>query len=311
MQNNFNTLHDANFDLINQIQKIRVNGNLQTMRKQIGSENLKSLLIAFYPKYNITEIQEIIGVPDSTVERWLKQLGVELTRNHITNLVVPANFESSVVLTERSKSTKISAITIDEGLSYLVGFCIGDGSVQKFCIEVFNKDSGMKEHLAQVMKRYGKVGESIRQNGLWKLRLSSVKIADLIKRNKSIRQDTIDYILTNDKLARQFLAGLWDAEGSVLKQGKYFHIYLYNSDKNLIDNISEFLNSVGIENSIIPMKKRNKEYNLNGRIIVPRKTVYRLGIPKKHFKQWGELIGLHLKHSKKAIMVKEILKGDC
>ena len=35
-----------------------------------------------------------------------------------------------------------------------------------------------------------------------------------------------------------------------------------------------------------------------------------LEIPKKHFIQWTKMIGLHLKHSKKSAMVKEILKED-
>ena len=102
------------------------------------------------------------------------------------------------------------------------------------------------------------------------------------------------------------LAGFWDAEGSVLKQRSYFHVYLYNSNKDLLDKISKYLEGNSIKNSIIKVKMRAKTYYYNGRPIVAKKQIYRLGVPKSHIKNWKELIGLHLKHSKKSAVVLEI-----
>lgn len=300
-------LSQRDSDMISRIKSIKQDGNFHTMRKTFGEQKLISLIGRLYPKNDIKTLEKIMNVPDSSLSYWFKQLGIKTTRRHISNSAIPADFDGCFVLNTQNTTTNINAINIDEGLAYLIGFCIGDGSVEKYSIEVFNKDTGMKKYLENVMKPYGKVKQRLRPDGLWKLRLSGVKIANLIKRNKAIREDTLDYILSDDELAGRFLAGLWDAEGSVLRQGKYFHIYLYNSNKRLIDKISEFLGLGGMDTTIIPMKKRENEYYLQGRKVVAKKTVYRLGIPKKHFKQWAEMIGLHLKHSRKSAVVKDIL----
>ncbi len=59
-------------------------------------------------------------------------------------------------------------------------------------------------------------------------------------------------------------------------------------------------------NSIIKIKKRTQPYYLKGKQIIARKQIYRLGVPKNNLKQWSELIGLHLKHSKKTAVVCKI-----
>ncbi|VVC00534.1 LAGLIDADG-like domain protein [uncultured archaeon] len=305
-------LGKQDLDLIGEINEIRQNkGNLQTVRKTIGDKRLISLINKVYPKNDVKMIEKILKVPDSSLGYWFKQLGIETSRRHLSNSTVPANFDGSIIIRPNKDAANISAMNITEGLAYLIGFCIGDGTTEKFSIEVYNKDLGMKDYLKNVMKLYGKVKERIRPDGLWKLRLSSVKISDLIKRNKTIREETLEYILADNDLAARFLAGLWDAEGSVLRQGKYFHVYLYNSDKQLIDKVLEYLKGIGMETSILKMPKRNKPYEYNGRFIVAIKTIYRIGIPKRHFKQWAENIGIHLKHSKKCAMVRDILtEGD-
>ncbi|MFH1587278.1 MAG: LAGLIDADG family homing endonuclease [Candidatus Diapherotrites archaeon] len=293
---------------INKINLIRKESNFQKVRKSIGDKKLIKLINNLYPQNDIKALEKIFNVPDSSLSYWFKQLGVKSRRRHINNLAIPANFSGSSIFMSREGSTNISAIPIDKDLSYLVGFCLGDGAVQKYCVEVFNKDEGMKEYLKGIMEKYGKIKETVRQDGLWKIKLSSVKIADLIKRNKIEREDTIMHILSEDLLAQNFLAGFWDAEGSVLKQKKYFHVYLYNSNKRLLDNISNYLNECGIKNSMLKMKKRSGAYYLNNRIIRAKKTVYRLGIPKKYLRKWVETIGLYLKHSKKSVVVKKILE---
>ncbi|MCX6800984.1 MAG: hypothetical protein NTZ73_02255 [Candidatus Diapherotrites archaeon] len=294
--------------IIKRISEIRKLGNFQTVRKTIGDKKLVSLINRLYPKNNISTLEKIFGVPDSSINYWFKQLEIKPSRKHVNNLVVPANFNGSSVFSVGNKSTNFSAIRIDKDLAYLIGFCIGDGSVQKYAIDVFNKNHGMKEYLNKIMARYGKVKETNRKDGLWKLRLSSVKIADLIKRNSIIRNDTLNHIFSEKILAGNFLAGLWDSEGSVLKQKNYFHVYLYNSNKKLIDEVSNYLERDGIQNSVLAMKKRLNRYVLQGRVVKAKKTVYRIGIKKTSLDKWVNLIGLHLKHDKKYVVVKQILE---
>ncbi|HLC92825.1 MAG TPA: LAGLIDADG family homing endonuclease [archaeon] len=302
------TEHES--ETIKKINDLRVNHDFRAIKKIIGKENIAALLAKLYPKNDITTIEKILNVPDSILGCWFRNLGIPLVRRHVSTEMFPANFDGSTVIAFGNSAKNLSAIKIGEDLAYMIGFCIGDGAVQKFMVEAFNKDKGMKEYLKATMEKYGTVQEVYRDDGLWKLRLSSVKIAALIKKNGTISEDTLDYIFSEEGLAPRFLAGLWDAEGSVLRQGNYIHVYLYNADKRLLDRISEYLNFKGIKNSIIEIKKRVEPYCLGGRPVIARKQIYRLGVPKSHIGKWAELIGLHLKHSKKSTVVLEIEKKE-
>jgi hypothetical protein len=293
---------------VDELRKIKKVGNLQKIRKVIGDNKLKKLIAVVYPKYDVMSLEKILGIPNSTLSYWFAKLGIKTSRRNVNNKSFPANLDGLVVFSKNGKATKYSAIKIDKDVSYLIGFVLGDGSTQKFMVEAFNKDFGMRNKLIETMQKYGPVTEDFRDNGLWRIRLSSVKISDLIKRNKKPRKETIEFILRDDELTKQFIAGLWDAEGSVLKQGNYKHVYLYNSDKYLIDLVGEFLKSKEIKYSILALKNRRKSYFCKGHLVVPKKTIYRLGVPKSHVKKWAEEIGLHLLHSKKGRIVEEILQ---
>lgn len=309
---NYNTfeipaeLSENDLETITKIKEVLVKGNFQTAKKIIGKTKLFELLNNLYPRNDLPKIEKILGIPDSTLARWYKELGIKLVRSHVSTLVVPSHFDGSIVIANGATAKNISAVKVDEDLAYLIGFCIGDGAIQKFMVEAFNKDAGVKQYLKTTMERYGKVQDVLREDGLWKLRLSSVKIAALIKQNGKIVDETINYVLSDKELASRFVAGLWDAEGSVLKQNKYIHVYLYNGNKKLIDIVSNYLTSRGIKNSIIVIKQRVEPYYYKGHPIISKKQMHRIGIPKSHLKQWKELIGLHLKHSKKSAVVLEI-----
>lgn len=307
--NSFNFSENLTMDdqeTIRQISETLGKHDLRAVKKTVGTERLTKLLKKLYPKNDIKTIERIMNIPDSTLGYWFKNLGLPSVRRHVSTSVFPANFDRSTVVAYGNTAKNLSAIKIDGDLSYLIGFCMGDGAIQKYMVEAFNKDIGMKEYLKTTMQRYGSVKEGSRPDGLWKLRLSSVKIAALIKKNGKIVEEALDYILSDNELAPKFVAGMWDAEGSVLKQLNYIHVYLYNSNKELLEKISKYLESEGIKNSMIEVKRRTHAYYLNGRQIISRKKIYRLGVPKSDLKQWRELIGLYLKHSKKIAVVCEI-----
>ena len=165
----------------------------------------------------------------------------------------------------------------------------------------------MREHLFPILKKYGSVIEDERTNVLWRLRLSSVKIANLIKENKSIREDTLDYIFSNDELACPFIAAFWDAEGTVRKQKNSYYLYLYNTNAELLDKIGTYLKKNGITYSTHSRFDKDREYFYQGKKITSTKPMHRFYVPKAAHKRWLEKIGAHIKHSKKSAVIREMI----
>mgnify|MGYP001568437264 FL=1 len=294
------------------IKHLRGGHDYRLILKTFGKPALRDFFMTLYTKYDITTVEKIVEIPDSTLERWFQKLEIPFERSHITSESIPASADSSTIEYINNTPKKVVAVKITPELAYLIGFTLGDGSVQKYMVEVFNKDRKLKDILFKIMQSYGKITQDERENGLWRLRLSSGKIASLIKKNKRIREDTIKYIFADEKLAVMFIAAFWDAEGSVLRQRSYFHVYLYNSNLNLLKLIGSFLHSKKLDYSILKLNNsRNRVYFLNGRQVKSKKTLYRLGIPKRSVLSWARQFGVNLKHSKKQGMVKEILlSGD-
>ncbi|MBI4043280.1 MAG: hypothetical protein HY393_00550 [Candidatus Diapherotrites archaeon] len=296
--------------LLNQIKEIRKKGDFHTIRKKIGDENLRGFICDLYPAHTITELKKILEVPDSTLGYWFKHLNIPPIRHHASIVSLPASFTAQAAISNGKIATIYSATEITPELAYLIGFALGDESVQKYMVEVFNQDRKLREHLHPILKKYGTVTEDERENGLWRLRLSSVKIANLIKTGKKIREDTIDYILSNDDLARQFIAAFWDAEGTARRQDKNYHLYLYNTNEALLERIGAFLASKGIKFSKYSRFDKGRVCFFNGHEIRTTKPLYRLSIPKESRHTWVSEIGIYLKHSKKKATVEEIEEGD-
>jgi len=301
-------IDDRTRSSIEEVTSILERGNFQTVKNEFGEANLKKLLLKLHPKYTMEEIEEITGIPDSTLSRWFSKLGIDPQKRWHNILASKAGSRNSTKL-KRSKGTisKVATVKITPELAYVIGFTLGDGAVQKYMVEVFNKNEGLRLPLYNYLKPYGTITEDRRDYGLWRLRLSSVKIANLIKTNKKPNRETIDYVLKKDKLARKFVAAFWDAEGSVRKEKQYTHVYLYNSDIYLLEKIGEYLNKKNIDYSTLFTFRPNREYYLKGRKIKAKKKIYRISIPKSSLKKWAKEIGIHMIHTKKKKVVEEIL----
>ena len=182
-------------EMLEEIQEARNLGNFQTIKKLVGEERLIEFLNTVYPKFSLPEIEQITGIPDSTLQRWFRELDIPLTRAHISNIAMPGNEDSEVIITKDSKSYKVSTIKITPELSYVIGFILGDGSTEKYDTEAFNRNLSLRQPILEILQKYGVVTEKEREDGLWKLRLSGVVIANLIKNENGIRYDTVNFIL--------------------------------------------------------------------------------------------------------------------
>ncbi len=292
---------------IEQIKVLKKLGTLRHIRKEVGDEKIRKLIMDVYPTYTITELENLLQIPDSTLGFWFKKLQIPFIRHHAKNVSFPGNFDYKATLSEGNTATIYQNVEITPDLAYLIGFTLGDGSVQKYMVEVFNKDKALREFIYPLIKFYGTITEENRPNGLWRLRLSSVKIANLIRNENGNREDTIDYILGDDDLACQFIAAFWDAEGTVRKQYNSVHLYLYNTNKQLLEKIGEYLTQKGIEFSWYTRFDKNRVNFYKGRQIHTRKRIYRIALPKSSMLTWVNMIGIHMKHSKKSALVSEIL----
>ena len=301
-QENFDKIRNEVNDLRNEKRRFK------TIRKNIGEERLKEFFNTIYPKFAITEIEKITGIPDSTLGRRFGELNIPFIRHHIVTKAFPGNEDAEIVITKNNEAFRAVTVKITPKLAYLIGFTLGDGSVQKYMIEVFNKDRKLREILFQHLKPYGTITEEERENGLWRLRLSNGVIANLIKDEKGIREDTLNYIFSNDELARQFIAAFWDAEGTVRKQYNYYHIYLYNSNEYLISKVCGFLNNKKIKFSIHKRPTRDKESFILDHLVKSKKILVRINIHKPSWTKWTNEIGLLMNHTKKKEVINQILK---
>lgn len=293
---------------IEEINAIREHGNFQTLKKQLGEAKLRNILLSLYPKYTAPQIEKMTGIPDSTLTNWFRHLGIPRERWHTEIISQVGNKDSEIIVRQGGKIKRKYTVEMTPDLAYLIGFCLGDGSTQKYTVEIFNKDAELRKHLYSIIRNYGPIGDKgVRTYGLWVLRLNSIRIANLIKIEKEINKKTIDYIFKRKKFARTFIAAFWDAEGRVAWQGKYAHIYLYNTNKYLIDTIGSFLKSQKIDYSIHSRFDSEREYTLKGRIVKTKKTMHRISIPKGSSILWAKEIGVFMKHSKKKQTVNEII----
>jgi len=298
---------------IEEVTNILERGNFQTVKNKFGEANLKKLLRKLYPAHTLPEIEDMTGISDSTLGYRFKRLNMATVRKNARTYSKAGNSDHLRIKQEGNRLTKVDSVEMTPDLAYIIGFALGDGSVQKYQLEVFNKDESLYSHLYKLLSRYGTPGEDKRSDGLWRLRLSSIRIASLVRKNGELNEETVNYIFKKDRLARKFVAAFWDAEGSVRRERNYFNIYLYNSNTYLLDKVGKFLNKKGIEYSTRFTFEPGREYYLNGRRIISKKKIYRISVPKSSMKKWTDEIGVHMIHTKKKKVVEEIsdyLMGD-
>ena len=66
-------------------------GNFSTLSLKVGTEKVRNLLKSLYPRFTLTEIEKITGIPDSTLERWFNVLDIPFNAFHCSIVSIPSN----------------------------------------------------------------------------------------------------------------------------------------------------------------------------------------------------------------------------
>lgn len=167
----------------------------------------------------------------------------------------------------------------DYRIGYLVGMILGDGSLKKYKIKKWQNSWVYKFRLAlkdvEAIKRSKEYLDYFGIDTYMKLFKISTKhdvheyaIFSCTKDTYNTLSDIIyNNFRSNKSISyfRGFLAGIYDAEGSISNQGT---IRICNTDINVIDEIVEGMSHIGIEYVVeTDSGTKNKEYKWNVRVL--------------------------------------------
>ena len=294
----------------------------------LGKERVKRLLENLYEMpMSIAMIASYLNVGYGTVHRYFRILTIP-TRPPRRPLV----FARLTPLKElEGKRRELDAelkevyyLYPDPDLCYVVGFIIGDGSVSAIDVTMWNTEFGLlppiRDMASRIAKRLnvgfseyyydreGREVETVPAAYTWRLIIHTTGLARLISTEKEgLRKDLIYEMLKADRIG-YFLAGLWDADGSVLPP---HHVYLSQSESNkpLLESIKDSLNKLNIPSSIfLTVRAKDTAYSMAlGRIFHTKEDEYRLLILAKGIPKWIELVGHKLLHPEKREKILEMM----
>ena len=205
-------------------------------------------------------------------------------------------------------------------LAVIAATRISDGSVKntnRKCLKLEMKDVEPVEYFAeQLTKITERLGYSIGQN-------NSKQSFEV----KTYRKDLIEYLQNEDNIIRLLklypkdsLKMLFEADGgvcgsiSILRSKKKIRfqasVYLTNTKKWLLDEVSKLLNEMGIKNNVRLYVKAGRTHRIRGCQVVTKKDCYILSITEKgSIIRYSEMIGFISKRKQgKLIDVTDILE---
>jgi len=229
----------------------------------IGESGFNEILRFMYEAYpkglGMTTIvmAEKLDKPLTTIRIWLHQsedrkllkMRPRVKPPYAGKLVKHRRSEREGIELVGSSYVYMTHVYPDRDLCYVIGFCIGDGSVERtwkrtpYRIVICNTNWNLLEPLFQ---RAEKVANKFRTKAVityrdrdgrkaqrekayaWYIQISSSALARIISSDEEgFKQSTIDVLLSPDFI-RDFLAGLWDADG-----------YMYLRDKEMIASLRQ------------------------------------------------------------------------
>lgn len=219
---------------------------------------------------SLKELSEKMGISRSTITRWLRQDGVEITP--------PGEAGKAKSKIYDYKEDFFEEIT-ENNQAYILGFILGDGCVndeskrKRLKIDLAQKDESLLIEIAKELnaEELIKIRKSTNKNWQNKVSLviNSTKMCnDLakwgVRANKTGNEEFVR--LKTNELTWSYIRGIFDADGCVVKYSDTRRKFNIVGGLGLLDNIRTFFNEEGIHTS--------------ERCIYPKKGCYSLDVWK-------------------------------
>lgn len=238
-----------------------------------------------------------LGVPASLVSRSLRDAGIPLRPQKAPFLlpeIVTHQPDNPKTMILKGQPVLRVQIRLDRRIAYLVGWLLGDGSVNgREAIAILSSQERkiVEPHIRPVMERFGSVFV-VRRFGCFLLRCTSSILARLLSDFQGRRSfDNVNRILCTKAYAGYLVAGLWDADGSVYTERSGKRIHLYNSNLDLLDKVAEALEQLYKISSTIYKRKEYAETSSN---IRGRRDRFDLYVRAESNEKWLNFIGRHM-----------------
>lgn len=192
---------------------------------------------------SITEISRLIGKDRRTVSTWFRKMGIPVRSNLPVRIGVLTDKPHSPYYGKigENKVLKIPFVATEE-LLWVLGFALADGSVALSArtLEIGNSEFRLLPILKNVLSKYGstsvmydhvsaqylstrkttvvryKKNVSFDLANYFRIRLYNAAFCRMIKNEfQPVNTRTIEFAFSEEKWAKPFLAGLWDADGWV------------------------------------------------------------------------------------------------
>ncbi len=207
------------------------------------------------------KISELFGVQRQTINRWLKIYKISIRQ------------QGDAVSLALTKNRKTSFSENLKEKAYLMGLRTGDLAVQKhgrsLRISVASSHPAMIKLFYNCFRSYGYVNKYPKFNKLLKKYLWAV-YCDVDNSFEFLHQKPNkipEWIVEDDSIFFNFLAGYFDAEGCIFLSYKHGNgsttqWIIKSCDKNILEQISEKLKSLGFNLKLSIVKKADyKSYN--------------------------------------------------
>lgn len=230
---------------------------------------------------SFSSIASLLDIPESTVYGWL-------AKNKVPNR--PYNQGSPEMLSKLSPD-----------LAYVIGVMHGDGFVRPSVnsISLTVKDWEFCSNFKEKLERWA--GISCTQitrrkcDGLWNVSLSSKAVCDII-----VNFNLTNLLTCHRGIKANFLRGLYDSEGSIIASKLHDRriserrIYLYSTNKGLLELVKRLLNDFDIFSSLFKQPKCTSH--------IGRKDVFMLKIRRKDsIKKFYEAIGFSIERKQEKL----------
>lgn len=215
-----------------------------------------------------------------------------------------------------SKQCVVHHLTKFNELGYILGVIASDGFLNDKQMGMTVKDKDYAEKFQFCLKKIFPSLEfklCTHSDGRFRVyctRLKIVQALNLIFESKTKTYNWIvpKIILNNKEMARQFLGGFFDGEGTVMGK-KYISIQGYSVNKDSLNTIAELLNNFNIKSTYSKLNRKNKPFFSikDDKIYYGKEDIHVIAISKLcYVKRFYEEIGFKIK--RKSDKLKEYIE---